>query len=148
MQLTIKVRLLPNAVQEAALRATLDLANEAADLVSEIAWERRAFSKFGLQRIAYGQVRALGLSAQPALHVIKKVAGAYALDRHTKRSFRPDAAQPYDDRCLSWQIDARTVSIWTVAGRLKNARFTVGEHQKLLLGYRTGESDLLCRDGK
>jgi hypothetical protein len=25
--------------------------------------------------------------------------------------FRPDAAQPYDDRILSWNLDQRTVSI-------------------------------------
>jgi hypothetical protein len=24
-------------------------------------------------------------------------------------TFRPEAAQPFDDRCLSWQYDARTV---------------------------------------
>ena len=29
--------------------------------------------------------------------------------------FRAHAAQPFDDRCLSWQMDARTVSIWTVS---------------------------------
>ena len=39
-------------------------------------------------------------------------------------SFRPLAAQPYDDRCLSWQHDARTVSIWTATGRLKGVAFT------------------------
>jgi putative transposase len=31
--------------------------------------------------------------------------------------FRRDAAQPYDDRCLSWRLADRTVSIWTVTGR-------------------------------
>ncbi|MFD8309037.1 hypothetical protein ACFV29_42990 [Streptomyces sp. NPDC059690] len=31
------------------------------------------------------------------------------------------AAQPYDDRCLSWQYDQRTVSIWTVDGRVITA---------------------------
>ena len=82
---------------------------------------------------AYGQLRALGLSAQPAVRVIKKVADAYKLDRRTKRTFRADAAQPYDDRCLSWQPDQQTVSIWTVAGRLKGIRFAVGEQQRKLL---------------
>jgi putative transposase len=71
-------------------------------------------------------VRALGLSAQPAVRVIKKVADAYKTDRRTRRSFRPDGAQPYDDRCLSWQPEQHTVSVWTVAGRLKGVRFTLG----------------------
>ncbi|TDE55690.1 transposase, partial [Nonomuraea mesophila] len=63
-------------------------------------------------------------------------------------AFRPDAAQPFDDRCLSWQIDARTVSIWTVTGRLKSLTFTASADQiTLLSAYRKGESDLVCRDG-
>ena len=144
----VQVRLLPDTAQQAALRATLDLTNQAADLVSEVGWKRGVFRNYDLRRITYGRVRALGLSAQPAQHVIKKVADAYKLDWRTKRTFRPDAAQPYDDRCLSWQVEAGTVSIWTVAGRLKGIRFITGEHQQALLAYRKGESDLLCRDGK
>jgi putative transposase len=142
------VRLLPDAAQRATLQATLDLANQAANLVSEIALEQGIFRNYDLRRIAYGRVRALGFSAQPAQHVIKKVADAYKTYGHVKRTFRHNAAQPYDDRCLSWQLDRHTVSIWTVAGRLKGVQFTIGEHQKALLTYRKGESDLLCRDGK
>ncbi len=148
VKLNVQVRLLPDPAQEAALRATLDLANQAANLVSEVAWQRGVFRNFDLRKITYGRVRAKGLSAQPAQHVIKKVADAYTLDRRTKRTFRADAAQPYDDRCLSWQPDQHTVSIWTIAGRLKGLRFTLGEHQQALLAHRKGESDLLCRDGK
>ncbi|MFD8529952.1 hypothetical protein ACFV0L_21300, partial [Streptosporangium canum] len=63
-------------------------------------------------------------------------------------AFRPHAAQPYDDRCLSWRIEARTVSIWTVRGRLRGVAFTASAAQlKTLALYRKGESDLLCRDG-
>ena len=123
MRLTVQVQLLADADQRAALQATLALTNQAANLGSEIAWQRRAFRTYDLQQLAYGQIRALGLSAQPAVRVIKKVADAYKLDRRTKRTFRADAAQPYDDRCLSWQPDQQTVSIWTVAGRLKGIRF-------------------------
>ncbi len=148
VKLTVQVRLLPDPAQETALRATLDLTNQTANLVSDVAWQRSVFRNFDLRKITYGQVRAKGLSAQPAQHVIKKVADAYKTDRRTKRTFRADAAQPYDDRCLSWQPDQHTVSIWTIAGRLKGLRFTLGEHQQALLAHRKGESDLLCRDGK
>src|SRR5438128_5375755 len=94
VKLTVQVRPLPDVDQESALRATLGLANQAASLVSEVAWERQVFRNYDLRRATYGQVRKLGLSAQPAQHVIKKVADAYTLDRRTKRTFRPDAAQP------------------------------------------------------
>jgi hypothetical protein len=62
--------------------------------------------------------------------------------------FRPDAAQPFDDRMLSWQHDAGTVSIWTVAGRLKQVRFAGHpDHLKTLVQHRRGETDLVSRDG-
>ena len=148
MKLTVQIRLLPNPAQEAALRGTLRLANDAANLVAEVAWQRRAFRCFDLQRITYGQVRALGLSAQASVRVIKKVADAYTLDCPSKRTFRSDAAQPYDDRCLSWQSGQQTVSIWTIAGRLKGLRFAIGDDQKSMLACRRGESDLVYRDRK
>ncbi|MFI6486554.1 hypothetical protein [Streptomyces sp. NPDC050564] len=66
--------------------------------------------------------------------MIKKTCDAYAVlkanlkagnlgkpgsKRHQKAiekplAFRPEGAQPYDDRMLSWQIGERRVSIWTV----------------------------------
>ncbi len=63
-------------------------------------------------------------------------------------AFRPEGAQPYDDRMLSWQMEDRTVSIWTLEGRVKGVAFTVSpEHLERLARYRKGESDLLYRDG-
>ncbi|MFE2557621.1 hypothetical protein ACFXGT_16655 [Streptomyces sp. NPDC059352] len=94
--------------------------------------------------MAYAELKARGLSAQPALHVLRKVADAYTAPRANLKAgnlgrpgskrhgratgkavaFRPDAAQPFDDRCLSWQLDERTVSIWTTSGRMKGLAFT------------------------
>ena len=62
--------------------------------------------------------------------------------------FRPDAAQPYDQRNLSFALDARTISLWTLAGRLKDLPFTCpAETLKALAEYPRGESDLLYREG-
>src|SRR5690625_1660599 len=45
-------------------------------------------------------------------------------------------------------MDARTVSIWTVRGRMKHLPFVGSPEQlKLLATCRQGESDLLCQDG-
>ena len=62
--------------------------------------------------------------------------------------FEPHSAQPFDDRMLSWQHNARTVSIWTIDGRLKDVAFT-GEPGQLkeIAEYRRGESDLVHGDG-
>ncbi|MEU6660749.1 transposase [Streptomyces sp. NPDC046821] len=169
MKLMVQVKLLPTPVQAAALEATLRACNEAATWVGEVAFERRAFKNFDLRRHTYGVVKERwGLGAQAAQHVIKKAADAYrALGADLKRgwlgprgsarpgrtvgeplTFRPQAAQPYDDRMLSWQTAARTVSIWTVGGRMKGVAFTSGPNQlKTLALYRQGESDLVCRDG-
>jgi putative transposase len=147
VKLIAQVRVLPDASQAAALQATLNLANQAAILVSGVAWEQRCFGNYQLRRHTYGQLKAMGLSAQPAQHVIKKVADAYRTVKAQVRdglrgpltgpvAFRADAAQPYDDRCLSWQLDRGTLSIWATAGRLKGVRFTCGDHQRRLLAYR------------
>ncbi|MFC9993298.1 RNA-guided endonuclease InsQ/TnpB family protein [Nocardia sp. NPDC127526] len=169
MKLVVQVKLLPDSGQVAALEDTLRTANYAACRLSERAQANpRRCGRTALQRDHYRDVKALGLSAQPALHVIRKVADAYTLrsanlragnygpasgDRYRRVAerpirFRPNAAQPFDDRCLSWQHDAGTVSIWTTRGRLKDLRFTGSPDQlKTLQLYRQGESDLVYRDG-
>jgi len=169
MKLVVQVRLYPDAAQEAALRGTLSLCNDAATLVSAQAFETRTTGKQALQRLVYGDLKEMGLSAQPAIHVARKVSGAYAtLKANIKAgnlgkpgsarrvkveskpiSFRPDAAQPYDDRCLSWQLDRQTVSIWTTSGRMAGIPFTCsGAQLARLREHRQGESDLVHRDGK
>jgi putative transposase len=148
MKLVAQVKLVPDAEQAAALAATLELANRAANLVSRVAFHRRVFRSYHLRSLVYRDLKALGLSAQPAQQVVRKVAAAYKPDRRSMRKFRRNAAQPYDDRCLSWQAEQGTVSIWTAAGRLKGLRFVVGEQQARLLAHRRGESNLLHRDGE
>jgi hypothetical protein len=68
--------------------------------------------------------------------------------------FRPVAAQPFDARCLSWQFGDvgrdGTVSIWTVAGRLRTLRLVGNPRHLLLLRGRTiGETSTVygARDG-
>jgi IS605 OrfB family transposase len=63
-------------------------------------------------------------------------------------TFRPDAAQPYDDRCLSWRLTDRTVTIWTTRGRSGPISFQCSPAQyQTLVDHRRGESDLIHRDG-
>ncbi|MFI7012915.1 RNA-guided endonuclease InsQ/TnpB family protein [Streptomyces sp. NPDC050164] len=169
MKLVVQVRLLPTAVQAAALEATLHACNEAATWVSGVAFERGEFKNFALRKLTYEQVKSRwNLGAQAAQHTIKKTCDAYATLKANLRAgrlgrpgsaryrratrkpvaFRPFGAQPYDDRMLSWQIAGRTVSVWTTGERMKNVAFTASVEQLATLAlYRRGESDLVHRDG-
>ncbi|QBI55649.1 hypothetical protein [Streptomonospora litoralis] len=168
MKLVVQVKLVPDAAQASALSATLRTLNEAANRVSAVAFEHGVPREYELRKHTYADLRAQGLGAQAAQHTIKKVRDAYttlAADiraghlgkpgskrRHKAESapvaFRPEAAHPFDDRCLSWQYDQRTVSIWTTAGRLKNVRFACSpEALEMLVEHSQGESDLVERGG-
>ncbi|WP_460764072.1 transposase, partial [Nocardiopsis oceani] len=170
MKLVVRVKLLPSPEQARALQETLHACNRAANHASQIAQATGARNKYALQKAVYADLKSsFALSAQPTVRVIGKVADAYTtraahlkaghLGRagsprrqraeSTAISFRPEAAQPFDARCLSWQMDARTVSIWTTQGRMKNLAFTSSPDQlKLLAQYQQGESDLMHQDGQ
>jgi IS605 OrfB family transposase len=170
MKLVVQVKLLPTPEQASALEGTLRACNRAATYASTVAFAQDLQERNGLHREVYRDLRAaFGLSAQPAVRVVKKVVDAYTTlkanvragnlgspisKRHRKAVgspivFRPDAAQPFDDRCLSWQYDTRTVSIWTVDGRMKGIRFACSPDQLKTLGaHRKGESDLVQHGGK
>lgn len=168
MKIVVQVKLLPTLEQARALTSTLHACNEAAAWVSRMAFGQKVFARQALQRLVYAELKGRGLSAQPALHVIRKVADSYSTLHANIRNgnlgpgtslrrlraeskpiaVRATAAQPFDDRCLSWQHDARTVSIWSTEGRLKNVRFTGSAEQlKALVEHRRGETDLVHRDG-
>ncbi|MBA2808190.1 IS200/IS605 family element transposase accessory protein TnpB [Streptomyces sp. KM273126] len=170
MKLVVRVKLLPTPGQASALEATLRACNRAATYASAVAFAKDLKDRNGLQKEVYAELKAtFGLSAQPVVRAVKKVVDAYATLKANLRAgnlgpstskryhkavgspivFRPEAAQPFDDRCLSWQYDAHTVSIWTVDGRMKGIRFACSPDQlKTLATYRKGESDLVQRGGK
>jgi putative transposase len=166
VKLVVQVKLLPSPAQAAALAATLQACNEAADHASRVAFDRKVFSRNDVQKLVYGELKSRGLGAQAAVRTVKKVVDAYTALRASIRAgnltvkrrvkaeskpvrFRSEAAQPFDDRMLSWQHDAGTVSIWTVAGRLKDIRFAGHpDHLNTLAQHRRGETDLVVRNGK
>jgi putative transposase len=176
MKQVVKVRMLPSKAQQEAVAATLTTCNEAASWLSTAMHTERVRGKHATQKRFYSELKErFGLSAQPSIRVIGKVSDAYAAQRaniacgnygpagspRRKRvqanpiSFRADAAQPFDARCLSWQIpdtvggrDA-TVSILTTHGRMKGIRVIGHPNQLVLLRSRPiGETDLICRNGK
>jgi putative transposase len=171
MKQVVKVRMLPTQEQAAALGATLATSNEAGSWLSAVMHAAHVRHK----RFYTELKQRFGLSAQPAIRVIGNVADSYATLKanieagnygppgsekrknvqDTPIRFRADAAQPFDARCLSWQIpDAvgvreATVSIWTTAGRCKGVRILAAPHDLVTLRTRPiGETDLIYQDGK
>jgi IS605 OrfB family transposase len=171
----VKVRVLATASEAAALRDTLHSCNVAASWLSVAMHEERVHGKHDAQKRFYTALRErFGLSAQPTIRVISKVADAYTTLRAniaadncgppgsarrtrvaaTPVGFRADAAQPFDARCLWWQFpDAlggreATISIWTMRGRLRHIRILAANDLALLRTHKIGEADKVYRDGK
>ena len=164
----MRVKLRVTSEQSDALARTLALCNQSANTASRMAFEAQVTTPQALQRLAYPAMKAAGLSAQPALHAIRKTAGGYATLKANAKAgnlgrvgsakwlramgkpiqFRPNAAHPFDDRCLSWQMGDQTVSIWTVDGRMRGVPFTGHPEQLAVLkAHRKGESDLVTHQG-
>ena len=165
MRLTVKIKLVPSAADYAALAGTLNLCNELANHISVKAFEQKITSKYRLQQLMYVELKSAGLAAQAAIHTIRKVSNAYIaqagmirngvlkgkrLHKATSKPvvFRAEAAQAFDDRNLSYFLDKKTVSIWTINGRLKTVKFECSDEQlELLRSYRRGETDLINDNG-
>jgi IS605 OrfB family transposase len=166
-----QVKLMPDAAQASALERTLPATNEAANWVSTVSFEHFGLkgSVRELRKLCYGELKIRGFGAQAAQHIIKRVADAFTTLRANIRAgnlgpetsrrrrkaeskpitFRPHAAHTYDDRCLSWNYDSQTVSIWTLDGRVRHVRFACSpDALKDLAEHRKGESDLVMRDRK
>lgn len=148
MKLIARLKLQPSPEQHALLLQTLETANAACDYVSDVAWRNKVFGQFNLHKLCYANVRTqFGLGADVAVRVFAKVADGYKLDKRAQRTFRPHGAFPFNDRLVSYKLDRRIVSIWTMAGRQKMP-FIAGEHAAKLLAGLHGECDLVYRKGE
>ena len=142
-----QVKLIPTKEQHQALLKTLESVNDAANYISECAWETKTFRQYDLHRFLYYDIRSrFALTAQIVVRVLAKVADAYKLDRKAPRTFNRHGSVAYDKRILSWKIADQFVSIWTIDGRLSIA-FIAGSKQVEILQYRSGEADLIYRNG-
>jgi putative transposase len=145
MKLTVSLKLKTTPADDAALLATLERTNAAANAVSEGAWQTRTFGQYALQKECYHSIKdRFALTAQMVVRLVARVADAYKLAREQQRRFRPHGSIAYDDRILRYG-DTR-VSIWTVEGR-RSIAFACDNRTRRLLAHRQGESDLVYRDG-
>ena len=147
MKLVAAIKLLPTREQAAVLKATLKRCNDACTALAAKGFAAGVLRQFDLHKLTYAETRSeFDLTAQAAVRCISKVADAFKVNRVVAPVFRADAAQPYDERILSFKGED-TVSIWTIKGRMK-LKFVAGEHQRALLAFRKGEVDLCFVRGK
>ncbi len=145
MKLTLKIKLLPTDEQANLLLDTMKEANAVCNAISDVAWEKRIFNNFKLQREIYHPFKStFRLSAQILIRSIAKVCDAYKLDKKTKRQFRPLGSIGYDSRIMTYKPD-NVVSLWAIGGRQK-INFVC--HNPDYIPYIKGEADLVYNKGK
>ena len=73
MKIVVQVKLVPDAIQASVLESTLRTVNDAANWVSEVAFEHGVPREYELRKHTYAELKARGFGAQAAQHTIKKV---------------------------------------------------------------------------
>jgi len=148
MNLTVKVKLLPDGQQSKSLHKTFETFNAACNYVSEYAFREKCFNAFKMHYALYREVRAAfpSLSSQFVVRAFKKVEESYRLDKKVQHTFKKYSAVVYDPRLLSFP-NLSTVSINTVDGRYK-IPVVFGNYQPLEGRKRKGEADLIYQRGK
>ncbi len=148
MKLVSALKMLPTREQAACLKTTLVRCNEACSWLAAAGFAAQTYRQFDLHKLVYTDLRTrFGLTAQAAVLSIAKVADAFKVNRKVAPVFRPDAAQPYDDRIIRFTHDGAAVNLWTIEGRM-TVPIVMGEHQRRLMAYRKGEVDLCLIRGK
>jgi putative transposase len=150
MELVTKVRLLPTAEQASLLWQTMEQANAACNVLSQLAWQAQRFGQWAIHKLGYDLIRAESpLSAQVVVRAIAKVAQAYKGKKRREKQFQfhRHGSIAYDARLLTWYRDTGTVSIWAVGGR-QHIGYTCPQWQHDLLKFQQGETRLQFRKGQ
>lgn len=146
MKLILQIKLKPDIKQRQSLLNTIKEANTACNELSEFAFKNKTFNQFKLHRAKYFSIKSsFNLSAQMVVRCISKVSDSYKLNKKKQRVFKELGSITYDSRILSYNIEKRICSIWSVNGRLKIPFIPYPEKY---LPYIKGEADLIYRKGK
>lgn len=146
MKLMLQIKLKPDDEQKKSLLNTIKEANLVCNELSEYAFKNKIFNQFKLHRAKYHSIKSsFNLSAQMIVRCIGKTSDSYKLDKKKQRAFKELGAITYDSRILSYNIEKRVCSIWSVDGRLK---ILFVPYPEKYLPCIKGEADLIYRKGK
>ncbi|MDE3212730.1 MAG: transposase, partial [Bacteroidota bacterium] len=89
MNLTLKIKLLPDFRQQESLKKTLALCNDACNEISQLCFEKKIWSRYAIHHEVYYPIKSsYNLSSQMVIRCIAKVADSYKLDKKRQRSFK------------------------------------------------------------
>src|SRR5690349_3859815 len=139
MILIAKTRLQPKSQFRDLLFQTLERANESCNYITLAALRLDRATQDNLYRTVYHEVKEkFDLTSQMVIRLILRVADLQKQGNLSEGQFQPLDPISYDSKILTWNLDKKTVSLWTVAGR-KTIPFDCGSHQVNLLKNQRGE---------
>jgi len=144
MNLSVKIKLLPDSAQKQSLLATFEAFNAAANHAAKVGFDDKTFSVPSIQKKCYYDIRKqYGLTAQLAVRSIGKAAECFKRDKKVCPVFKPRSAVVYDQRIMSFK-GLTHVSLASVDGRLKIPMVIAGyQNSKLQEAIKTGQADLV-----
>jgi putative transposase len=144
--LTVSCKLQVTPEQSAKIDGTLQAFAAACEYVNQSV-QPTLMNELAIQSLVYHDVRArFGLSAQLAIHAIRRVSGnrkTAKKDRKPVGSFAPTSAT-YDARTFSFREKDWTVSLTTIDGR-ERFPLAIGNYQIGLLKGQKPKTATLCK---
>lgn len=148
MQLTVKIKLLPDAAQKQSLLRTMAAFNCAASDAARAGFNNKVFSQPSIHRLVYYDIRSKhGMSAQLAVRAIGKAVECFKRDKAKCPVFKPRSAVVYDERIMRFK-GLTHVSLASLDGRLVIPVVVAGyQEAKLQAAIKTGQADLVYING-
>jgi putative transposase len=144
--LTVSCKLQVSPEQSAKIDVTLQAFAGACEYVNQ-AVPANLTNELAMQSLVYYDVRAkFGLSAQLAIHAVRRVSGnrkTAKKDGKPVKAFAPTSVT-YDQRTFSFREKDWTVSFTTVGGR-ERFSMAIGNYQLELLAGQNPKTATLCR---
>ena len=148
MNLTLKIKLIPDENQYNQLLSTMKIFNHACNRISELAFESKTFNKLSLHKMCYYDIRReFELSSQMVVRAIGKVAETYKINKKVLHTFKDTGAMVYDERILSFK-GLEYASLLTLDGRVEVPMIFAEYHKSIVMGRRIrGQADLILQNG-
>lgn len=148
MQLTVKIKLLPDASQKDALLRTFEAFNSAASHAAQVGFDGKVFSQPSIHSLCYFDLREqYGLGAQLAVRAIGKAVECFKRDKKRCPVFKKRSAIVYDQRIMRFK-GMTHVSLGSLDGRLVIPMVIAGyQESRLQEAIKTGQADLVYIKG-